>query len=404
MRNVSLDSNVLSISADFNKSTAVEIIGAPSKITKVLVNDVDTDFQLKSFTITLNVPHQTPKFDLPDIRRLNWTGLDSLPEIGQSYDDSGWTRADHTTSNNSFQSQQTPTSLFASDYGYHAGVLLFRGHFTAKGTEKSLSIKTQGGTAYGHSIWLNGTFLGSWTGSTGSSSTTASYDVTGLVEGGSYVFTVVIDHMGLDESFFVGIDYGKAPRGIIQYSLNSPWFRTTPIDWKLTGNFGGEQYMDKARGPLNEGGLYAERRGYHLPKPPADQLENQSPFNATTKPGVWFFTAPMTLDLPSDNYDIPVSFVFGGVTGGAARIQLYVNGWQFGKYVSNIGPQISFPVPEGILNYRGENWVALMIWTLEDQATQLTELRLEAGVPVLTGRAPVKLVDSPSWALREEVY
>jgi hypothetical protein len=404
VKNTSLDGNVLSISADFNRSTVIEIIGAPLETTKVVVNNDDTRFRIENGSILLTVTYETPRIEIPDLRKLNWAGLDSLPEIGQSYDDSAWTLADQPTSNNSYQRQQTPTSLFASDYGYHAGVLLYRGCFVAKGTEKSLRIKTQGGSAYGHSTWLNGTFLGSWTGNPGSASATNSYGVPGLIEGSTYVFTVVIDHMGLDESFLVGRDFGKAPRGILEYSLNSPWFRTTPIDWKLTGNVGGERYVDRARGPLNEGGLFAERQGYHLPKPPADGFESLSPFTAISKPGIWFFGAPVALDLPSDRYDIPLSFVIGGVAGGATRIQLYVNGWQFGKYVSNVGPQVSFPVPEGILNYRGENRISLMIRSLEDEITQLTEFRLEAGVPVLTGRSSVQLVNSPSWTLRENAY
>jgi hypothetical protein len=30
------------------------------------------------------------------------------------------------------------------------------------------------------------------------------------------------------------------------------------------------------------------------------------------------------------------------------RAQLWVNGYQFGKYANNIGPQSSFPVPQGM--------------------------------------------------------
>lgn len=47
------------------------------------------------------------------------------------------------------------------------------------------------------------------------------------------------------------------PRGIRGYSLSGNTFDT----WKLIGNFGGEDYPDKVRGPYNEGGLWAERVG-----------------------------------------------------------------------------------------------------------------------------------------------
>lgn len=156
---------------------------------------------------------------------------------------------------------------------------------------------------------------------------------------------------------------------------------------------------------MNEGGLFAERQGFHLPKPPTrNQFVQDSPLDSSAKAGIRYFTAPLILDLPSDKYEIPLSFVFGGITGGAARIQLYVNGWQFGKYISHIGPQTRFPVPEGILNYRGENWIGLMIWTMEDKETRLTYFRLESGTPVLSGRSIVKLVDSPAYKERTGAY
>ncbi|KAH8662000.1 glycoside hydrolase superfamily [Xylariales sp. PMI_506] len=404
IREASLHYRTLDIKADFNKTTMVEIIGSPNNIDAIYLNGKKTDFERDSDFLLFNVIYDPPDIKLPSLNDLDWSSLDSLPEINKAFDDSHWPLADHPTSNNSYQRLWTPTSLFSSDYGFHSGVILYRGHFTAKGTEQTFKIQTQGGTAYGHSIWLNETFIGSWIGAADSSNRQEEYRIPKLDAGKNYVFTVVVDHMGLDESFVAGLDLGKAPRGILRYSLRSSWFSTTAITWKMTGNLGGEVYQDRARGPLNEGGLYAERQGFHLPKSVTGGFSKDLPLDEIYTPGVSFFTAPLTLDLPSDQYDIPLSFKFGGVTGGAARVQLYVNGWQFGKYVSNIGPQTSFPVPEGILNYNGENWVSLMVWNLEETVTKVMSFGLEAGVPVLTGRSPVTLVDSPVWTARDGAY
>ncbi|KAI1778918.1 hypothetical protein F4818DRAFT_437718 [Hypoxylon cercidicola] len=45
-------------------------------------------------------------------------------------------------------------------------------------------------------------------------------------------------------------------------------------------------------------------------------------------------------------YDVPLSFAFA-------------NGYQFGKYVANLGPQTASPVPEGVLDQNGTNTVTL---------------------------------------------
>ncbi|KAI5921866.1 beta-galactosidase precursor [Camillea tinctor] len=411
VRSSLIQDGILSLSADFNTSTTIEITGVPETVKELQVNGEAVDVEFINGTMIAHIPYSAPELQIPALSSLSWRCIDSLPEIQPDYDDSSWTSADHPTTNNSYQRLHTPTSLFAGDYGFHAGVLLFRGHFTARGSEKTLEIQTQGGTAYGHSIWLNGTFLGSWAGDASSASHAASYALPrDLLEPGCpYVLTVVLDHMGLDENGVVGLDTGKAPRGILRYRLASSLFSpATPIAWKLAGNLGGEAHADVARGPLNEGGLHAERAGYHLPRPPTDDASFAAgspltPASSAAGPGIAFYTAPLVLDLPAEAYDVPLSFVFTAT--GPLRVQLYVNGWQFGKYVPHIGPQTRFPVPEGILNYRGENWIGLAVWRMEGAgAVGLEDFRLEAGVPVLTGRAPVELVESPAWQKREGVY
>lgn len=406
VRSVTVNDGIVSLSADFNRSTIVEVIGAPQNTTGLVINEEKPEFSIEDGRIFTNISYSVPSLDLPPLSGLSWKYVDSLPEIQAGYDDSRWVAADHQSTNNSYQSLRTPTSLFAGDYGFHAGVLMFRGHFTAKGTEKSFKIKTQGGTAYGHSVWLNSTFLGSWVGDASTSSYEATYRLPDLAQEMSYILTVVIDHMGLDGNYVPGIDTGKAPRGILSYRLASSIIDTTPVIWKLSGNLGGEDYADRARGPFNEGGLYAERHGYHLPRPPIEKFTTGSPFSMPSGPGVSFYTASMPLDLPSDKYDIPLSFSFRHVSGGAVRIQLYVNGWQFGKFVNHIGPQTSFPVPEGILDYKGENWIGLMIWHMEESGgvPPVLAFSLEVGEPVLTGRQPVTLVESPPWSTRGGAY
>lgn len=198
----------------------------------------------------------------------------------------------------------------------------------------------------------------------------------------------------------------KEPRGILEYSIKSKNGTDTAIHpWRMTGNLGGENYKDRVRGPLNEGGLYFERQGYHQPSPPLDKFEDASPFEGIQKAGIHYYTTKFSLDLPSDDYDIPLAFSFLNATdSGRYRAFLYVNGFQFGKYVSYLGPQTDFPVPEGILNYNGENWIGLAVWAVDGSGAKVPGLTLKAKQPVMTSRQPVKLVDAPRYSPRRDAY
>lgn len=88
---------------------------------------------------------------------------DSLPEVQPGYSDALWTVANHTTTINPNE-VNTPVVLFAGEYGFHTGNILWRAHFNATGAEKGFDVHVQGGSAFGFSVWLDGTFLGSWAG------------------------------------------------------------------------------------------------------------------------------------------------------------------------------------------------------------------------------------------------
>lgn len=96
-------------------------------------------------------------------------------------------------------------------------------------------------------------------------------------------------------------------------------------------------FPDKVRGIFNEGGLFGERAGWHLPgfdlssaNFTARDLSDGLPDGNA---GVGFFVTTFDLNVPSGT-DTMMSFVFdGGVgdPGQAYRALLFVNGWKFGK-------------------------------------------------------------------------
>jgi hypothetical protein len=52
--------------------------------------------------------------------------------------------------------------LYAGDYGFHTGNILWRGHFIATGAETAVRLNVSGGAAFGFSVWLDDNHLGSW--------------------------------------------------------------------------------------------------------------------------------------------------------------------------------------------------------------------------------------------------
>jgi hypothetical protein len=375
MRSASLTDGVLSLRGDFNRSTAldlmrnvdtvsVEIMGVPKSATSLLINNIPTSIQTLpdgGGNWLARVDYEPPAIPIPDLSALDWRYLDALPEVQPTFSDRAWPNADHTTTNNTYlQAPLTPTSLYASDYTFHSGgALIFRGRkyqhkptssphqtkerqltpptdFTATGHETTLTLQTQGGRAFAALVFLNATHLGSWPGNATGSSHRATYPVR-LVPGAAYVLTVVVDNMGYAQNGLVGGDDMKAPRGILEYGFGVAGGEAPAVAWKVTGNLGGEGYVDKARGPLNEGGLWVERMGFHLPGVPAGRLGGGakgkgSPMEGVGEPGVGFWTAEMRLDIPGETWDVPLSFEFPGIdaAGGSGRYRavLWVNGFR----------------------------------------------------------------------------
>lgn len=162
---------------------------------------------------------------------------DSLPEIGSKYDDSKWTNANKKDTTNP-RALTTPQNLYSSEYGYHTGNLLWRGHFTATGEEASFNVTMIGGNAFGFSVWLNSDHLGSWYGYDSGSSGTKTFTFPALKKGSNNIITILQDHQGLNGDWTAGSDEFKIPRGILYYEFKGS--AETTVSWKLTGNLGGE--------------------------------------------------------------------------------------------------------------------------------------------------------------------
>ncbi|MFJ9245016.1 beta-galactosidase [Streptomyces sp. NPDC101776] len=298
----------------------------------------------------------------------SWKHSEESPEAAPGFDDTSWQVADKATTNSVSGVNSLPV-LYADDYGFHTGNTWYRGRFRATGKEDGIHlVSDSGGGAQAFSVWLNGTFLGS--------STTGSGDFAfpaGSVKStGDNVLSVLTVNMGHEEDYN-STNGNKTARGLTSASLvGAP---LTSVTWRLQGVRGGEDLQDTVRGPLSTGGLYGERAGWSLPGYPDGDWNRVSLPTTDTTPGVSWYRTDAKLDLPHGQ-DTSLGLTFTDDPARKYRSTIFVNGWQVGNYVNYLGPQHTFPVPNGILNPNGHNSIAIAVWNLDGSTGGLGKVSL----------------------------
>ncbi|KAJ4470950.1 glycoside hydrolase family 35 protein [Lentinula aciculospora] len=409
---ISSDGTLLALRGDLNitsgaSDTTLTIV-APAAVNSVTWNGESVSVSplntsSSSAILVGTIPGSTNAQNITIPVLSGWKFNDSLPEILSGFDDSTWTVANHTTTNIPFPMNYGDGKItYGCDYGFCENIVLWRGHFNGTGAETSVNLSINGGEAFAASVWLNDIFLNT---SFGNSTNDAnSIDETdqkfvfpegAVLVGQDNVITIVQDNMGLDETSGSDTDASKSPRGIRGYALNSGNFN----EWKVQGKVGGYTgYLDKVRGVLNEGGLFGERQGWHLPGFDTSfwEVRDLSEGLPDSAAGVGFFVTTIELGIPG-GLDVLMSFTFEEALGQPYRVYLFVNGWMMGKRVGNLGPQFKFPVQEGILDYNGNNTIAVALWAMELDVTVAPQLTLTLD-GVFTGGVANVSTNNPLWS------
>jgi len=391
------------LTGDLNTTTTIDLWGAPT-ISTVTWNGEEIKVQRTKTgslqgTVQFGFPNGTP--NVPNMAGLDWKCAESMPELARDFNDSGWTLANKTQTARPFKPYQGKFILYAGEYGYHAGSWVWRGHFNGETNASGVKLSVQVGFAGAMSAFLNGHFLGSAQGTAHSQTgigvlnVTYTFNSAHLVPGDN-VLTVYHDSTGMNQDYHID-DEHKTPRGIRGYELIS----LTGGDfsqWRVAGNLGGEYAPDHVRGPYNEGGWWFERAGAHLPGyNDASWNTSCSPLSGRSTPGITAYRTVFSLDFPAQ-LDVPLAFDLELDKAAPHRVLIYVNGWQFGRFDSSLGPQTSFPVPEGIINHHGENEVLIQLWALYEGGAKLKKLELNQRAVLLSTKPDVGgLVAAPGW-------
>ncbi|KAM5541245.1 hypothetical protein V8D89_005174 [Ganoderma adspersum] len=399
VRNATIDGNTLALRGDLKASVPLTVV-APPTVTQVTWNGERVDVGWEGALLTGQLTQSASVGEVKVPALTGWRFADSLPEVQSGFDDGSWTVANKTTTNIEVQ------PLFGDGrvlYGDYEGHVLFRGHFNATGSETAANLTIYGGFAFAASVFINGQFIRTVSTSASDLFSVAIFlggdNVNALfpfpdgsvVPGQDNVVTVIQDNVGHEE-----YPHEKSARGIGGFDLVGGRFTT----WKVQGKVGGyTNFPDKVRGVMNEGGLFGEREGWHLPGFDTSswvsrELSEGLPSGGA---GVGFFVTTFDLAFPK-NTDVLVSFQFETTNTQPYRALLFVNGWKLGKRVGNLGPQTKFPVPPGILDYNGKNTVAVALWALDNTAVSPSlELVIDG---VLDGGVGPVSTNNPVWEAR----
>jgi beta-galactosidase GanA len=347
-----------------------------------------------------------PPVALPDLSAGSWRSAPGSPESSPSFDDSDWATADKTTTNSTTKPPAGQPVLTADDYGFHQGDVWYRGRYTGSSTATTVSMRYGGGGAGLLQAWLDGTYLGQNIVPNAVSSppttATATFAIPAeLRTGGPHVLSVMVRNDGHNEDGGVN-DAHKEGRGLISVAFSdaasSPV--ATAVDWKIQGNRGGEDLVDPTRGMTNAGGLDGERHGWQLPGFP-DQSWSTASVPAPSAPaGTSWYRTTFDLDVPAeDDSSLGITIGNPATPQSAAnyRALIFVNGWNIGQYIANVGPQHTFVVPNGILDPHGTNTLAVAVTSNGGAGNGLENVQL-TDLGTVRGGVPVPLNAAPGWS------
>jgi beta-galactosidase GanA len=373
VRSASIVSGKLDLRGDAGEDSAIEIWGpafnAASFNGQALALTRQPDGSTRAATI------KGPEaVRLPDLARLAWKRRMDSVDAAPGFDDSAWIKADRRAS--AAQTWSTPErgqpTLAMSDYGFHHGDVWYRGRFTATDIKANqLELFYGAGGAGMIQVWIDGRFVTQHELDVGRSfpETTDTIKVAlGDLTPGEHVIAVMVRNNSHNWNLMAD-DFHREARGLISASLGRRGGMrfAVPIAWRIQGRQGGEELVDRVRGPVNNGGLYGERQGWHLPSPKVDsEWQVAAVTDAPPAAGTYWLRTRFALDLPR-GHDVQLGLAFGDATKPRSerenRVLIFVNGWNMGQFIAHLGPQRTFVIPPGILNPNGENTVALAVTT-----------------------------------------
>lgn len=333
-----------------------------------------------------------------------WRVAYGSPEAQRGFDDSKWQAIDRRRGGTTTAWADGQPTLVMDPYGFHEGDVWYRGRFQGGPEAETLSLFYGGGAVGMVQLWLDGKFVGQHEISGGQPRPitlgSAEFPLPATARApGEHVLSVMVRNNGHNWDLDAD-DFHKEARGLIHASLGPVAGRSfaVPVAWKIQGRRGGEDLADPVRGVANNGGLHGEREGWHLPGFDDSAWHRVSTPLTQLEPGTSWYRTRFSLDVPKGQ-DATIGLAFGETgeprSAGRYRVLIFVNGWHMGQFIAHVGPQRVFPIPEGILNHRGSNGIALAVTSDGQPGNVLEPVRLVT-MRNVKGGLPVRMVSAPT--------
>lgn len=411
VRNAGIRGNTLALSGDTTQASDLEIWTAAEVRNVTWNGERVATTKTPSGSLLAAKPLQGPEhYTLPDLAKASWRYRRESPEADPRFDDSSWAMANRPRTHSPTKPPSGQPVLNMDDYGFHHGDVWYRGRYTGDATADTLTLHYGGGGAGLLQVWIDGVFLGQDEHATGLSrpptTGVAAFTVPQkLRTTGEHIVSVMVRNNSHNWDLDAD-DAHKEGRGLISASLapQAGKMFAVPIQWKIQGNRGGEDITDPVRGVMNNGGLYGERMGWHLPAlpdqngPDRDWEVAKVPDTRATAGTVWYRTQ-FGLAVPP-GHDASLGITIGDPASvrstGKYRVLIFVNGWNMGQFIAHIGPQRTFVIPGGILDPDGRNTLALAVTSDGKPGSGLEHVAL-VDLGTVRGGVPLELVHSPAF-------
>ncbi|MEV7435428.1 glycoside hydrolase family 35 protein [Streptomyces griseoviridis] len=393
VRSVTLEGTTARLTGDTVRAADLEV-WAPRGVEELEWNGEELDVE-RTASGSLRAGRELPGAAVPVLPALGgWRRCEENPEADPDHDDTSWRRADLTVSHSTTPVPAGQPVLFADDYGFHYGDVWYRGRLTGDTDARSVSLSYSTGTQGLLMAWLDGEPLGTHrmpvpdnsTVRRGTWTATAGFELPEAAgDGADRVLSVLVRRMQHDQDGNA-LDTHKAARGLTAVTFEGAG---PEVRWRLQG----APAADPVRGPQNTGGLHGERAGWHLPGFADGGWPRAELPRADRRQGVTWYRTTFRLAVDPGT-DASIGLVLDDDPERAYRVQIFLNGWNMGQYINDVGPQHTFVLPNGILRTRGSNTLALAV--LSDGTTESGPAR--AGLTLLgaaAGGVEVTPVPSP---------
>lgn len=315
-----------------------------------------------SFTGSLAAPQAVT------VPKLQFTSATDNAQAGLDYDDTSWKTAADKQAANASQGPGTHAGvvLDSNHYEFYEGSVWYRAHYTSPVSDPTLRLWGNGGSGVPvqgknpafMQVWVNGQYAGAVRADGSEQSIKA--PAGSVKAGGKVVVAVLVHNLGqnLDWS-----DDGlsKQNRGLFDADLQA----AGPVVWKVQGmgvNQGLSTELNPSGTIYNTGGLGGEHAGWHMPG--FDDAAWTKADSLHTKAGVTWYRAHFDLDTPvaqDTAYRLEINSERFANKDDRSQVTLFVNGWNTGVYIGDVGPQRSFTIPSAFLNQRGKNVLAVAV-------------------------------------------